>query len=99
MSIEFPTHVYKSPGAYPTRGGKSYSVKTAHDDVDVEDAKAAGWHLTLADALSPPAAPPKTEYPIPSRKDLEEKAVTLGIKFDGRTSDAKLAKLIEAEAE
>jgi hypothetical protein len=34
----------------------------------------------------------------PTREELEQKAQELGIKFDGRTSDAKLEKLINEAA-
>ena len=41
--------------------------------------------------------PVVTENDMPTREELETKATELGLKFDGRTSDKKLTKLI-AEA-
>lgn len=37
---------------------------------------------------------PEDDAPV-TRAELEEKATELGIKFDGRTTDAKLAERIE----
>lgn len=39
------------------------------------------------------------EGSAPTRAELEQKATELGIKFDGRTSDKKLADLIKATLE
>lgn len=55
-----------------------------------------GYSLTWEEAIK--AAEAKDE-PIsdapPTREELEIKAKDLGIKFDGRTTDKKLASLIE----
>jgi hypothetical protein len=61
-------------------------------DGQVSDRMAEGWCLTMAEAMAtePDEAPP-------TRAELEQKASELGLKFDGRTGDATLARRI-AEA-
>lgn len=72
------------------KGDESRVVQEA----DFAQVKADGWFLTMEEAANPPVS----DAP-PTRDELEEKARDLGIKFDGRTSDKKLAAAIaDAEA-
>lgn len=57
---------------------------------DVKNALSKGWFLDT------PSAARITSTAIDARSALEEKAQKLNVKFDGRTSDAKLAAKIEA---
>lgn len=84
--------VFKHPGIHEMHGDKfDYLIV---DDDDIESALADGWSLTTDQAKhKPPAEPPISDDPA-TRAELEQKAGELGIKFDGRTSDAKLAKAI-----
>lgn len=95
----FPRLVFKCPGPNPRAGG-TYASLLVSDEQGHDDALAAGWYATLPDAISPPVAVesviPPDDAP-PTRAELEIKADELGLKFDGRTSDAKLGKMI-AEA-
>lgn len=97
----FPVHVYKSPGIYPARGGKTYNLESVANEEELEAMQDKGWHLSRADALNPPKVEQKATEPddegAPTRAELEQKATELGLKFDGRTSDGKLGKMI-AEA-
>lgn len=80
--------------------GENFTSIIAHD----EDHEAAllgdGWHSSpdaakIAEAkIDPPDAP---DGGSPTRAELEQKANELNIRFDGRTSDEKLAaKIAEA---
>lgn len=67
------------------KGDESRVVQEA----DFARVKSDGWFLTMEEAANPPVS----DEP-PTRDELEEKARELGIKFDGRTTDKKLAALI-----
>lgn len=69
-------------------------------------AQADGWHLdqyAAKDAHEEPLQPAADNAPdestAPTRAELEQKATELGLKFDGRTGDKKLAALIAAALE
>lgn len=100
--MSFPTVVYKSPGAHQCPGS-SYSYKAAADDAELELLVKSGWFRTLPEALAGKPAEDSAEEPdddsAPTRAELETMAVELGIKFDGRTTDAGLLKKINAELE
>ena len=102
--MEFPRIVFKCPGDLPRQGG-TFKVLQVADDASHADAVAYGWFSSLPEAIEshdnpkPVAvvdvAPDVVEQE--SRESLESRAKEIGIKFDGRTSDAKLSRLI-AEA-
>lgn len=97
----FPCLVYKCPGPYQRAGG-TYDHLSVNDAQDFDAALASGWHATLPDAISPPVRDAQEDQESedntpPTRSELEVKATELGLKFDGRTGDAKLGKMI-AEA-
>lgn len=103
--MQFPTILYKCPGDHQRPGG-SYAYRAACD----EDARALliaeGWCDTLPEAIEAAKPKPVVVAPVvveppppddnqpPTRAEMEEKAKELGITFDGRTSDAKLSRLI-----
>jgi hypothetical protein len=83
------TMLYKKNGPYLCDGRKvDYKV---FEESDIEQALSDGW-LYHADAWKDEEA-----KEVDKRAELEDMATKLSIKFDGRTSDAKLQKLIEDE--
>jgi hypothetical protein len=103
--MEFPRIVFKCPGDLPRQGG-TFKVLQVADDVSHADAVADGWFSSLPEAIESHGNPkPVAVVAVAadvvvdqeSRESLESRAKEIGIKFDGRTSDAKLSRLI-AEA-
>lgn len=98
--MSFPTIVYKCPGIHQCPGS-TYSYKGAADDAELGALLADGWCRTLPDALGGKLVEDAAEEPgddfAPTREELEAKAEELGIKFDGRTTDAGLLRRIAAE--
>lgn len=64
------------------------------DESEIEAKIAEGWVINPLDTVVPVVAAPAVEAKAPTRAELEQKATELSLKFDGRTSDAKLAALI-----
>ena len=94
MDNSFPRMIYKADGPHKIHGGKfDYCIVVDADELDA--ALADGWALTTDEANALKAAP--VDDAMPTRAELEQKANELEIKFDGRTSDAKLAAKIAAE--
>lgn len=99
---EFPRLLYRVGTAWTLESG-TYDVTTANDAEHMAALLADGWHpdqyaaKAAADAFAvptdAPAEDPDDDAP-PTRDELEAKARELGIKFDGRTGDKKLAALI-----
>jgi len=86
---------------FPRLGYKSAAVhKLVHDESEFNAALDRGFFASVPEAIegksAEKAGKPQDDAP-PTREELEAKATELGIKFDGRTGDAKLGKLI-AEA-
>jgi hypothetical protein len=95
----FPQMLYRAGGSEEIHGGRFATLIVA-DESALSAALADGWRETTGAALealhvSPdaPATEPADDAP-PTRDELEQKARELGIKFDGRTGDKKLASLI-----
>ena len=91
--MSFPTMVYRCPGLHPGPFGKSYNTLGVDDEAALAAAIADGWHKTLPEACGVVADVPADDAP-PTRAELEEQATSLGIRFDGRTPDARLLRLI-----
>lgn len=105
MTMDYPRFVYrKAQGKREDRS--AFDTLLVHND----DARAAalkdGWSDDVVSALTPKDQPAASADDVgnvvgddlpPTRAELEAKAVELGLKFDGRTSDRKLGLLI-AEA-
>ena len=96
----FPRMLYKAGGPEICHGGR-FSTLIVADQDEQDTAVADGWALTtteataLKDAPAAPADPIPADNAAPTRDELEAKARELGIAFDGRTSDAKLAAKID----
>lgn len=88
--MEFPRLVYKSASVH----------ELAEDAKHFDSLISAGWFPSVPDAIAgKKAVSNKDESPVdqgddPTRDELEQKATELGIKFDKRTSDAKLVERI-----
>jgi hypothetical protein len=106
--IEFPVIVYKDKGKYQRPKG-TYDFCGANNQEELDQKLSEGWFLTLEEATTP-AKPvekpsPEPQKPVfepvldddapPTREELETKATELGIKFDGRYSDKRIAQLID----
>lgn len=92
--------LYKAPGPHFVDDSMVDYIIVPLDLVD--KTIALGWFATIPEALAAAAVPaepddvPADDAPV-TRAELELKATELGLKFDGRTSDANLlAKLDEA---
>lgn len=95
--------LYRCPGAHADKIDPTVTWDTVCvEEEEVPAMLKAGWHPSIADAWASKAAGltfpavPSDDAP-PTREELERKAKELGIKFDGRTGDKRLATLI-AEA-
>lgn len=85
--------LYKPGNQFKWEGLSLDSLIVAESEIEAKLSE--GWFLSPFDAKQPePIAPPEPKGP-PTRAELEQKATELKIKFDGRTSDTKLAYLIE----
>ena len=94
--MNYPTIVYKCPGQHQRPGG-TYSYLGIDSEDELKVALSGGWHLTLEEAIEPNKAV-RNDDPIeskPTRDEMNQKGAELGLKFDGRTSDKKLLKMIE----
>lgn len=101
MALEFPRMVYRVGTQWVLESGK-YDLRKVADEGDLSAAVADGWHLDQYAALDASQAADKSatasdENAKPTRAELEQKAAELGLKFDGRTSDRKLADAIAAK--
>ena len=88
--MQFPRLVYKSASSH----------MLVDDSHDFDAAILAGWFETVPDAIAAKLTPvvlPDVKHDDnvpPTRAKLETKAKELGVKFDGRTNDVKLGKMI-----
>lgn len=83
--MEFPRLVYKSASAH----------ELVQDETEFNAAIERGFFATVPEAIKGKSAEKPEDDAPPTRAELEAKAAEMGIKFDGRTSDAKLSKLID----
>ena len=92
--------VYKVPGKHVRPYG-TYDFAGVKNAEELEVRLKDGWFCTLPEAIEPKKVEATVEavktddIAPPTRQELEEKATQLGIKFDGRFSDKKIAQLIE----
>lgn len=92
--MSFPTIVYRCPGDHHCAGG-TYAYKGVNEQDQLVAALSDGWFLTLPEAIAGEAAETEDDS-MPTREEMAIKAVELGIKFDGRTTDKALAEKITA---
>ena len=97
--------VFKLNGPHWGPPGLKYDCKGVHPD-DLDQALEQGWNPDFLSALGldesqpesqPEASQGEVEQPdnsAPTRAELEQMAIELGISFDGRTTDRKLAERI-----
>jgi hypothetical protein len=100
--MEFPRMVYRIGTQQALESGR-YDVKVITADA-LDQAIDDGWHLdqyaAKAAGEKPVSQAPEGASPNPfdtdppTREELETKARELGLKFDGRTGDKKLAAMI-----
>jgi hypothetical protein len=104
--MPLPTIVYRSPGPHAGEYGHTYESKGVSTQEALDEAHAAGWRDSVAEAcaaaaglLKAPSVEPADadDDAPPTRAELEEQAAKIGLKVDGRWSDKKLAeRIIEA---
>ena len=102
--LEFPAMVVKYPGTKERFQDGVYDWLLVADDAELQAARADGYHIGTdvareayeADEADKriKAANAEIDNAPPTRAELETKAKELGIVFDGRTGDKKLAALI-----
>lgn len=101
--MEYPVFVYRCPGAHFGPIGTTYESTIANDEKECAHLLSNGWSESLIKAVDTFLSPAKLvedfeesadNSPI-TREELELKARELGVKFDGRTTDALLLKRIE----
>lgn len=96
--MEYPRFMCRVGTAWELESG-TYDVTNATSAEHMAALLADGWHpdqyaaKAAAEAPDEPVAGPDDDAP-PTRDELEAKARELGIKFDGRTGDKRLAALI-----
>lgn len=103
--LSLPATLYRVPGAH-SGPGFTYNYAGASTQAEYDALKAAGWCDSLPEALKPASVEPAASEPDvpaddapPTRAELEAKANEIGVKFDGRTSDALLLNRINAALE
>jgi hypothetical protein len=101
--MHYPVFVYRCPGAHFGPIGTTYESTVANDEKEFSNLLANGWSESLIKAVDTFLSPAKLvedleesadNSPI-TRDELELKAREIGVKFDGRTTDALLLKRIE----
>jgi hypothetical protein len=97
--MRFPVHVYRVPGRFKKPGGGSYDYTQAVSQEHFDTLLTRGWFPSYAEAKIGKIEAPEVidEVSPPTREELEDKARELGVSFNARTSDKKLAERI-AEA-
>jgi hypothetical protein len=105
---QFPTILYKTPGPHRKPRGGTYKTTGAADQEQFDALLKQGWFPSYQDAVAGKTAAKiieaaevfddaVDEVSDPTRDELESKAKELGVSFNVRTSDKKLAERI-AEA-
>jgi len=107
---QFPTIVYRSPGPHKKPKGKSYGYRGAADQAQFDALLKRGWFPSYEEAVAGKIAneiidaaeafaDAIDEVSAPTREELEIKAKELGVSFNARTSDKKLAERIAEKLE
>jgi hypothetical protein len=99
--IEFPTMVYRVPGAHIGPNGTTYDFLGVNNQEEFDAAIAAGWSesVGLAAGIIREVREAKAaikEITPPIRAEMEKKARKIGVPFNARTSDKVLAERIAA---
>jgi hypothetical protein len=104
----FPTIMYRTPGPHKKPRGGTYAYRGAADQAEFDALIAKGWLPSYEEVVAGKTAAKiieaaeafddsVDEVSDPTRDELETKAKELGVSFNARTSDKKLAERI-AEA-
>lgn len=107
---DFPTILYKTPGPHKKPRGDTYKTTGAADKAEFDALLKKGWFPSYEEAVAGQAADKIIEaaeafddaideVSDPTRDELEAKAKELGVSFNARTSDKKLAERIAAALE
>ncbi len=88
---DFPRMIYRVGDQEEMHGGR-YDYEIVHDQDALDALLGDGWYMTTQEARKAHEAPEESK---PSRADIEAEALSLGIQFDGRTSDARLMAKID----
>ena len=105
---DFPTILYRTPGPHKKPRGGTYKTTGAADKAEFDELLKKGWFPSYEEAAAGKIAgkiieaaeafeDAVDEVSAPTRDELETKAKELGVSFNARTSDKKLAERI-AEA-
>ena len=105
---DFPTIMYRVPGPHRKPRGGFYAYKGAADKAEFDALLKKGWFPSYEEAVAGKRAEEIVEavsdlnddideVSEATREELEHKAKELGVSFNSRTSDKKLAERI-AEA-
>lgn len=100
--MSYPTLMYRCPGHHAAHDGQTYQYRPAESADEASELMSAGWHMSLAEAVQAVMAQSQEaseDTDSVTREELEEMATDLGIKFDGRTTDAALLRKIESATE
>jgi len=105
-----PTMVYKCPGHFTIPGTKdTYKYVSAKTQEELDHLLANGWlegrdaAIAARKGVKPSAGPSNTpeaatvaadDTAPPTRAELEQKAAELGLQFNDKTKDDRLAKMI-----
>jgi hypothetical protein len=99
---DFPTIMNRVPGPFKKPRGGTYGTRGAADQEEFDALTAKGWFPSYEAALGGKKAAKAVDEVADddkpySREELEEQAKELGVSFNARTSDKKLAeRIIEA---
>lgn len=92
--MKYSDIVYRCPGPHQRKGG-TFDCRGVNSAEDHEQARQDGWFDTLPEAIAGKASLKElTPNDPPTRKELEQKATELNIKFDKKMSDEVLSKKI-----
>ena len=107
---DFPTIMYRVPGPHRKPRGGFYAYKGAADKAEFDALLKKGWVPSYEEAVAGKRAEEIVEavsdlnndideVSEATREELEQWAKDLGVSFNSRTSDKKLAERIEAALE
>ena len=102
---DFPTILYKTPGPHKKPRGGTYKTTGDADQAEFDALLKQGWFPSYEEAVAGKVAAKIIEaaeafddaideVSDPTRDELESKAKELGVSFNARTSDKKLAERI-----
>lgn len=93
----FPMIVYRDKGQHQRKGG-TFSYLQVHTEQQLSAALADGWFRSVEEAIEgkrrDPAPQELQDNSAPTRAELEQKARQIGLQYDGRIGDRKLAAMI-----